>query len=257
MSPRTAALLVAAAAVGGCVLPPDEDPVQIKLNDIDGRMQRIERVVANQSLVDLDQRMQQLQADLRAMRGRVEELENELAGLRKQQRDLYADLDKRLSAGAAMSPRADGGFGAAGVPGSAGAAGRGAPSSASEQAAYDAAFAQLKGGNYPGAIAGFRQFLAVYPSSALIDNANYWLGEAYYVTRDYPSALAAFQDVLTRSPDSRKAPDALLKLGFTQQEMKRTREARATLTEVTQRYPETEAAKLAAERLRRLPATAR
>lgn len=243
-------MLAVAALCGGCVsVPPEEDPVQIRLNDIDSRLQRMERVVSNQSLLELAQRLDALQAEVRALRGRLEELENSTEGLKKQQRDLYADLDRRLSAAPTAS-----------VPGSAGSS-AGSPSAAgsaaAEQAAYTQAFESLKAGSYPAAITGFKQFLSAYPSSPLTDNAQYWLGEAYYVTRDYPSALVSFQDVLTRYPDSRKAPDALLKLGFTQYELKRYREARTALTEVTQRYPETEAAKLAAERLRRIPAGAR
>jgi tol-pal system protein YbgF len=236
------ALAVAAVAgLCGCVaVPPEEDPVQIRLNDIDSRVQRIERVVSNQSLLELAQRLDAVQADLRTLRGRIEELENATQALKKQQRDLYADLDRRLSA-AQTAPAA----GSAGAPGT-----------AAEQSSYAQAFDALKAGNYPAAITGFKQFLSTYPSSALTDNAQYWLGEAYYVTRDYPSALATFQEVLARSPDSRKAPDALLKLGFTQYELKRVNEARASLTEVTQRYPESEAAKLATERLRRMRASA-
>jgi TolA-binding protein len=60
-----------------------------------------------------------------------------------------------------------------------------------------------------------------------------------------------------RWPNSRKSPDALLKLGFSQIEMKRVGEARVTLSDVTRKYPDSEAARLAAERLRRLPAGAR
>lgn len=242
-------MLAGAALCCGCAVSPEEDPVQIRLNDIDSRVQRMERVVSNQSLLELAQRLDALQAELRTLRGRLEELENSTEGLKKQQRDLYADLDRRLSGASPAS--------APGSVGSRGGSPSAAGSAAAEQAAYTQAFESLRAGSYPAAITGFKQFLSAYPSSSLTDNAQYWLGEAYYVTRDYPSALVSFQDVLTRYPDSRKAPDALLKLGFTQYELKRFKEARTALTEVTQRYPETEAAKLAAERLRRIPAGAR
>ena len=33
------------------------------------------------------------------------------------------------------------------------------------------------------AISGFKQFLTKFPTSALADNAQYWLGEAHYVTK--------------------------------------------------------------------------
>jgi TolA-binding protein len=80
--------LVLAALAGCATVPPDQDPVQIKLNELDGRVGRIERVVSNQSLLDLAQKVDALQAENRQLRGRLEELENSSESLRKQQRDL-------------------------------------------------------------------------------------------------------------------------------------------------------------------------
>src|SRR4051812_20646343 len=94
-----AALLV--SLLSACAVAPEDDPVQIKLTDIDGRVQRIERVVSNQSLLDMAQKLDAAQADVRSLRGRIEVLENSNEALRKQQRELYADLDKRLAAASA------------------------------------------------------------------------------------------------------------------------------------------------------------
>ena len=86
-------------ALAGCAtVPPEEDPVQIRLNDLDTRLAKIERVVTNQSLLELSQRIDALQAEVRTLRGQTEELDNGTEAARKQQRDLYADLDKRLAA---------------------------------------------------------------------------------------------------------------------------------------------------------------
>src|ERR1700685_2279804 len=91
------AACLAALAVGGCAsTPPEEDPVQIKLNDLDTRLVWIERVVANQSLLELSNELEALRADVRAKQNDVDKLRNSLEGSRKQQRDLYADLDQRL-----------------------------------------------------------------------------------------------------------------------------------------------------------------
>jgi tol-pal system protein YbgF len=229
----------------GCVTPPEEDPVQIKLKELDGRVARIERVVSNQSLLDLAQRVDSLQAENRSLRGRLEELENNSEALRKQQRDLYSDLDRRVGQIGSVAGAAGSVGGVPGAPGSAGVSG--------DQAAYNQAFDQLKTANYPGAITSFRQFLTTYPQSPLAENAQYWLGEAYYVTKDYPNAAFSFRTVVDQWPNSRKAPDALVKLGFAQFEMKRFGEARTTLSDVTRRFPDSEAARLAAERLRRIP----
>ena len=74
------------------------------------------------------------------------------------------------------------------------------------------------------------------------------------MNKDYDGAAAAFRTVLKKWPDSRKAPDALLKLGYTQAAQKQYSAARATLDEVTKKYPGTDAAKLASDRLKRIPA---
>ncbi|HKT71695.1 MAG TPA: tol-pal system protein YbgF [Steroidobacteraceae bacterium] len=246
---------VAAAALTACVTtPPEDDPVQIKLNELDSRVARIERVVSNQSLVDLAQHLDSVQAEVRQLRGRLDELENSSEALKKQQRDLYSDLDKRLGSG--------GGAGAAGAVGAAdsgAAAGSGPtaqPASSVEQSVYNQAFEALKAGSYSVAITGFKDFLSSYPASPLAENAQYWLGEAYYVNRDYDNASSAFRNVLQKWPNSRKGPDALLKLGYTQFELKRYGEARQTLQDVVQKYPDSDAARLASERLKRFPANA-
>ena len=243
---QLSAALLMSLVLAGCSLTPDkEDPVQLKLNDLDGRVGRIERVVSNQSLLDMTQRLDAAQADLRTLRGRVEELENTNESLRKQQRDLYADLDKRVSSMSSGGGGAPGSLPSGGAPVAGGSAG-------GEQGAYNQAFDALKSSNFPTAISGFRSFLSTYPTSALADNAQYWLGEAYYVTRDYGNATTAFERVLAGWPSSRKAPDALLKLGYTQVEQKRVDAARVTLQQVVTRFPGTDAARLAADRLQKL-----
>jgi tol-pal system protein YbgF len=246
---RLLALGLFTASLGGCATAPEEDPMFIRLNDLDQRVQRIERVLTNNSLLELAQRLDALQADVRSIRGEVEVLQNQSEGGKVQSRSLYGDLEKRLAAletlGGVGTPGAGAGAGAVAPPAGASAAG--------EQATYDAAFAALKGAEYPKAIANFKGFLATYPASPLASNAQYWLGEAYYVTRSYDEAITAFRKVTTDWPESRKAPDALVKIGFTQSALGRNGEARATLEDVTRRFPGSEAAQLASERLKRMP----
>ncbi|MGH8218915.1 MAG: tol-pal system protein YbgF, partial [Steroidobacteraceae bacterium] len=199
---------------------------------------------SNQSLLDMAQRIDSLQEQVREQRGRIDELENLNDALQKQQRALYADLDKRIAQ-----------LSAGGAGGGAGASGSGAPQGAAagaEQAAYLQALDQLKSGKYPDAIASLQQFLSTYPKSDLADNAEYWLGEGYYVTRDFPKAAMAFKSVLDQWPNSRKASDALLKLGYTQFEMKQYADARSTLTDVTKRFPGSSDAQLATDRLKQM-----
>ena len=74
---------------------PGDDPLQVRLNDIDSRLGNVERVVSNQSLVELSRRLDALEAQLREQRGNVEVLQNNGESARKSERDLYSDLDKR------------------------------------------------------------------------------------------------------------------------------------------------------------------
>jgi tol-pal system protein YbgF len=251
-----------AALLAGCASTPQPDPMQVKLDDVDQRLGRVERVVNNQSLLELSQRIDALEAQSRALRGNVEELQNGSQTLSRQQRDLYADLNQRVAslesalkaASASVALAATAGATAGSAAGAAAGAAAGGPAAAGDQAAYGRAFDALKAADYPSAIAQFRDFLKSYPHSALADNAQYWLGEAYYVTRDFDSAASAFRAVGEEYPQSRKASDALLKLGFTQFEQKRLADARSTLGLVVQRYPGSQAAQLASERLQKIAA---
>jgi tol-pal system protein YbgF len=241
------ACLVALAMVGCASTPPEQDPVQIKLNDLDTRLARIERVVANQSLLDLANQTDSLRNDLRAMHNDVDLLSNNLEASRKQQRDLYADLDRRMKI---LESR--GGAGSTAGSGDAGPGGAGGDSSApgsDDKAAYQTAFNLLKDSQYDRAIAAFQKFLIVYSDSSLADNAQYWLGEAYYVNKSYPEAQSAFQRVVDKYPQSRKRPDALLKIGYCQYELKQWDSAKGTLSQVVKQFPDTPAGHLAQQRL--------
>jgi tol-pal system protein YbgF len=119
-----------------------------------------------------------------------------------------------------------------------------------ERRLYDAAFDELKQGNYAEAARRFQSFLQMFPDGDYAPNAQYWLGESYYVTQNYGIALDAFQALLRRFPNSSKAPDALLKLGYSQYELRQWDEAEATLNRVMQQYPDTTVARLAQGRLR-------
>jgi tol-pal system protein YbgF len=249
------ALCMLSWSLSGCAsTPPEEDPVQIKLKDLDTRLARIERVMANQSLLEFSNQLEALRADVRAVHNDVDQMNNALEASRKQQRDIYTDLDQRLknleSRGGAAPATAAAAAGAAAPTSATDASG----SNAEDKTSYQAAFNLLKDGQYDRAIAAFQKFLAAYPDSSLADNAQYWLGEALYVNKTYPEALAAFQRVIDKYPQSRKLPDALLKIGFCRYEMKQWEPARQILGQVVARYSDTPAGRLAQQRLDRMTA---
>src|SRR6476619_8545076 len=130
---RFLAVALGSLALGGCAVAPEDDPVYIRMNDLDARVQRIERVLTNQSLLELAQRIDALQADLRTIRGEVELLQNETQGGKTQSRNLYGDLEKRLAALETL-----GGVGGAAPAGASPAGSAVAPAATGgEQASYD------------------------------------------------------------------------------------------------------------------------
>jgi len=228
--------------------------------------------------------VQELQDEVRNLRGRIEEQNVEIENLKRRQRDQYLDLDQRISDmrnSQPVMPSAAASGAAAAQPPTSGApsvspsgdvpevrapmetssdvVGIGQPQAQSqaaatspeaEKAAYDQAFQALKELRYADAAEEFQSFLDRYPSSTYADNAQYWLGESYYVTRNYDIALRAFQDLLDDYPDSSKAPDALLKIGYTHYELEQWDSARAALTQVQELYPDSTLSRLAENRLR-------
>jgi tol-pal system protein YbgF len=248
---KTLPLLAAMIALGGCELlqPQGEDPVLVKLEELERRMEAIERVVRNQSLVNLTQQVSSLERIDAEVQGRIEELQHNSETTADRQRQLYTDLDARIqeleAAVQASTARGvmDGGTLSPGqlpVPGG------------SDRDNYQAAFELLKEQRYEPAAMAFQQFLVTFPDSELADNAQYWLAESHYVTQMFDEALAEFDVVISSFPRSRKVPDALLKMGYCNYELKDWAAAREALARVQTEYPETTAARLAGQRLARM-----
>ncbi|MBS0375014.1 MAG: tol-pal system protein YbgF [Proteobacteria bacterium] len=245
MPRRLAATAAFAFLAAGCSLTkPEEEPAYVKATAVESRVDRIER--QNTALLDLQRQVEALQAEVRRLRGELEEAQHEAKSAKDQQRDLYADVDRRLGAlesHAAAAPVA---------------AAPGAPPVAAapvgDRDAYQAALDRLKAKDYDGAERTLKDFAATYPQSALKDNAIYWLGETYYVEKRYGDAIGAFERVVREYPDSRKVPDALLKIGYAHYELKRYREAREALGRILQRYADAAAAGPARDRLKLMDA---
>ena len=251
MDARRLLLLLPAIALAGCQLlePPGEDPVLVKLAELERRMEAIERVVRNQSLAGMTQQVSSLERQGDEIRGQIEELEHNSTTTAERQRQLYLDLDARIqeleaAAQARSTPNVlEGGTLSPGqlpVPGG------------SDRDNYQAAFELLKEQRYEDAGLAFEQFLVSYPDSELADNAQYWLAESHYVTQKFELALAEFEVVITKFARSRKVPDALLKVGYCNYELEQWDAARASLERVQDEYPETTAARLAGQRLQRM-----
>lgn len=114
---------------------------------------------------------------------------------------------------------------------------------------YRAAVELVKAGKTEEAVTALRAFLKSYPRHEYADNAQYWLGEAYYAAKDYQHALVEFRATIEVYPRGNKVPDALLKVGYCYSALGQADKARAVLEQVVNLYPKSEPAALAAKRL--------
>ena len=245
-------IMCLALGLGGCELlqpPATEDPVLVKLDQLERRLENIERVVNNQSLAQMTQQVSVLERRADQLQGETETLRYDAEETADRQRVLYADLDARIQ-GLESSLQ---GRGAANVlDGGTLPPGQLPIPDGSDRDNYQVALEMLREERYDMAAKAFQQFLVEFPGSELADNAQYWLAESYYASDRFEQALADFQLVIDEYPQSRKVPDALLKMGYCNYSLKRWEAARVTLTRVQADYPETTAARLAGQYLQRM-----
>lgn len=90
---------------------------------------------------------------------------------------------------------------------------------------YDNAYQLLRQARYDEAGAAFRAFLQQNPEHAFSENAQYWLGETYYVRQKYDDAAKIFLEGFQKYPKGGKAPDNLLKLGMSFANLDKPKEA--------------------------------
>lgn len=105
------------------------------------------------------------------------------------------------------------------------------------QEQYDYAFGILRQADYGRAEKALRLFLEDHSADDLAGNAQYWLGETFYVRGDYETAAVEFLSGYQTYPSSSKAPDNLLKLGLSMARLGQTDGACTALSRLATEYP--------------------
>ncbi len=259
--PRIIALCVLLGLTGTASAAESADKPAAKLS-LEDRMTRMENMLSSQGLVDIVLKLESLQNEVQRLRGEIEVQHHTLEELKKRQRDLYVDLDRRLlqlerntpvgssspSVAAEAAPAGSAGGAAAGTVAAAGSqpASKPAsktkpapPASKTEQQAYQAAFDQLRELRYDKATELFRDFLNKYPKGRYAHIAQYWLGEANYAQRKFDEAIRDYQGLIDNYPGSPKLAEAMLKIGYSQYELKNFAGAQETLERLIRTYPGT------------------
>lgn len=245
-------LAAAMLAFGGCATSPEVDPVAQQLGSHEQQLQDIRASISKlQASIDgigaagIGSSMSSIEEEMRSLRGDVDALQYQL-------RDMQQRRSQVTGAGSATR-RTEASQSASQQGGSQPVMSQPSPASGSDdQSAYLAAFGKLKSGAYNEAISAFEGFLQKHSASAYAPNAQYWIGEAYYVQKKFDEAWGAFNLVGDSYPDSLKAADARLKQGLIRVEQGDLAEARKILQEVSTKHAGSSAARLASERLQRM-----
>ena len=203
--------------------------------------------------------MQNLQEEVRMLRGLVEELSYDLQQVKQRQLDDYLDLDRRLGLRSNINDSAvsdrftspvailDSEDAQAALASSGTSAGMDVSTSpvgvtsdlvddeSLVKADYNAASKKLlKERDIEGAAVALKMHLETYPGSPFAANAHYWLGEIYLLQGDTEFARQAFTNIVERHADHPKAMDSRFKLGKIYFQLGEVDRARNLLEQVAQ-----------------------
>lgn len=222
----------------------------------------------NPLLVQMDDLNQQMQA----LRGRIEEQQHRLQLLEEQVRSQYQALDKRLTQRQDSAPDSLPIKSKSSLPiqtqGSALERSNAAKYSASNRTpvsstslptaagerAYQTAFQFLKNKQYATATESFEVFIKKYPADINQANANYFLGQLYLLQGQPEQSITRFNHFVTHYPLDARIPDALLQLGLAYFAKGEKASAIDIFKKIIQQYPDSKAAQSAQARLQQFQA---
>lgn len=100
-------------------------------------------------------------------------------------------------------------------------------------------------GNFAASRETFKTFLTKYPASGRADNAQFWIGETYYLEKWYEKAILEYQNVIEKYPKGNKVEASLLKQGFAFLNLGDKANARLILKELVDKHPKSNEAAIA------------
>ena len=208
--------------------------------------------------------IEKLREEVRALTGRVEEIEHDRAQQQSRAGDSgqpgeelkndLEDSDRRLR-------RIEEYLNLESTPSAAPSAGAGAETPSKikaqdrpvaaldEDALYRRAKQSFDQGDFDAARSDFENFIARYPKSKNADNAQFWIGEIYYLDKWYEKAILEYQKVIENYPDGNKVPASLLKQGLAFNNIGDKANARLILEELIRKHPKATEAEVASKKL--------
>ena len=188
-----------------------------------------------------------LRGDIQALRGTVEELRRDIDTVRADHKERDArlnDLALRISFienFIGVGKKADGDD-KQGVQ-------HGRNNKNGRDTLYSSAYKDFKEGRYEEARKGFRKYIEAYPNSDLSDNAQFWVGECYYLENNFEKAILEYEKVIKNYPNGDRVPHAILKQGLSFLRLGDKESAKLLFQQVIKDYPNTNQANIARAKL--------
>jgi tol-pal system protein YbgF len=119
---------------------------------------------------------------------------------------------------------------------------RQAGSAISAEELFDRGMESFRAGEMGQAVLDFGEFAEKHRTHPLAASAHFWIGEAYFRSRDFEHAAGEYQRAIDMAPAGERTPDALLRLGLALRSLRREDRAREVWARLVRDFPESEAA---------------
>jgi tol-pal system protein YbgF len=126
------------------------------------------------------------------------------------------------------------------------------PDELSEDEIYRTAKQAFDQGDPDSARKKFKELIEKFPKSERADNAQFWIGEIYYREKWYEKAILEYQKVIENYPKGNKVPASLLKQGLAFLNLGDQNNSRLILEELIKKHPKSNEAKIAKDKVKRL-----
>lgn len=203
----------------------------VYLGDKSGGAEAVAAGAPPAAVAGFEVRMSQFEEQQRTLTGKIEKMIYDIDQLKSRFERLQTDVEQRFqeAGGASSSGSSPTALAPVQQLGTLSASGG---NNGPAEALYEKSFSDIREGKYDQAEDGFKQFVSQYPGHPLASNAQYWLGETYYVRGDFKQAARIFAQGYQNFPKSAKAGDSLLKLGLSLSKLGRKEDACLSLKQL-------------------------
>lgn len=226
------------------------------VNSMKAQMADLERT-NGQSLATTNSRFDSMTGQIQALSESLEEAKGRLSKLS----DQLAQTQNIIQTLNSAQSQANGANSAPGQnPGSTTAPGAGSaptspgppPSLPNPDSLYKSGLSDYAAGRYDLAIQEFQEYLQDYGDTDLASNAQFYVGDSYYIQKKYAEAIEQFNKCLERYPNGNKLAVAQLRKAYALIALGKTQAGERELRSLIRRFPTSHEADLARQRLKRL-----